>query len=33
MNFKHIPTDVRAEKITKGLCYYCDQPYDRIHKC
>ncbi|XP_074377058.1 uncharacterized protein LOC141718578 [Apium graveolens] len=31
--FKHIPADVRAEKIAKGLCYYCDQPYDRNHKC
>lgn len=32
-NFKYIPADVRAEKIAKGLCYYCDQPYDRNHKC
>lgn len=32
-NVGHIPTDVRAEKIAKGLCYFCDQPYDRQHKC
>ncbi|XP_056690258.1 uncharacterized protein [Spinacia oleracea] len=32
-NFRHIPADVRAEKIAKGLCYYCDAPYDRTHKC
>ncbi|XP_056688753.1 uncharacterized protein [Spinacia oleracea] len=32
-NFRHIPADVRAEKIAKGLCYYCDQHYDRNHKC
>lgn len=30
--FRHIPAEVRAEKIAKGLCYYCDQPYDRSHK-
>lgn len=24
-NFRFIPADVRAEKIAKGLCYYCDQ--------
>jgi len=23
----------RAEKIVKGLCYFCDQPYERGHKC
>lgn len=33
INFKHIPVDVRVEKISKGLCYYYDQPYDRVHKC
>ncbi|XP_056688530.1 uncharacterized protein [Spinacia oleracea] len=32
-NFRHVPADVRAEKIAKGLCYYCDQHYDRNHKC
>ncbi|XP_056698524.1 uncharacterized protein [Spinacia oleracea] len=32
-NFKYIPADVRQEKIAKGLCYYCDAPYDRNHKC
>lgn len=31
--FEHIPADVRAEKIAKGLCYFCDQPYSREHKC
>ena len=23
----------RADKIAKGLCYFCDQPYERGHKC
>jgi len=23
----------RAEKIAKGLCYFCDHPYERGHKC
>ncbi|VFQ70632.1 unnamed protein product [Cuscuta campestris] len=32
-NFKYIPADVRAEKIAKGLCYYCDQPFHKGHKC
>ncbi|XP_056683030.1 uncharacterized protein [Spinacia oleracea] len=32
-NFRHVPADVRAEKIAKVLCYYCDQHYDRNHKC
>ncbi|KAL2930706.1 Transcription factor bHLH25 [Bienertia sinuspersici] len=32
-NTTHIPADVRAEKIAKGLCYYCDKPYSRGHKC
>lgn len=31
--FKHIPADVRAQKIAKGLCYYCDQKYEKGHKC
>lgn len=30
---RYIPTDVRAEKIAKGLCYYCDKTYERGHKC
>ena len=30
---KYVPPDVRAEKIAKGLCYYCDAPYDRNQKC
>ncbi|XP_074363636.1 uncharacterized protein LOC141704251 [Apium graveolens] len=32
-NCRFIPADVRAEKIAKGLCYYCDQAYERGHKC
>ncbi|WOH00327.1 hypothetical protein DCAR_0519686 [Daucus carota subsp. sativus] len=28
-----IPAEVRAEKLAKGLCYYCDQKYERGHKC
>lgn len=24
---------MRQEKIAKGLCYYCDSPYNRNHKC
>ncbi|XP_021718566.1 uncharacterized protein LOC110686257 [Chenopodium quinoa] len=32
-NYKHIPADVRQEKIAKGLCYYCDQPYTRENQC
>ncbi|VFQ74355.1 unnamed protein product [Cuscuta campestris] len=31
--FKYIPADVRAEKIAKGLCYYCDKPFEKGHKC
>lgn len=31
--FKFIPADVRVEKMAKGLCYYCDQQYERGHKC
>lgn len=30
---RYIPADVRAEKIAKGLCYFCDQPYERGHRC
>lgn len=30
---RYIPADVRAEKIDKGLCYYCDQRYEKGHKC
>lgn len=29
----HVPADVKAEKIAKGLCYFCDQKYDKNHKC
>lgn len=30
---KFILAAVRAEKMAKGLCYYCDQPFDKGHKC
>ena len=30
---KFIPAAVRAEKMAKGLCYYCDQPFSIGHKC
>ena len=30
---RFIPAAERAEKIAKGLCYYCDQPFDKGHKC
>jgi len=23
----------KAHKIIKGLCYYCDQPYEKGHQC
>ena len=29
---KIISAAERASKIAKGLCYYCDQPYERGHK-
>ncbi|KAK9671838.1 hypothetical protein RND81_12G058100 [Saponaria officinalis] len=29
----YIPAAVRAEKMAKGECYYCNQPWDRNHKC
>ena len=32
-NNKFVPSDVKAEKIAKGLCYFCDQAYERGHKC
>ncbi|VFR03390.1 unnamed protein product [Cuscuta campestris] len=32
-NPKFIPASVRAEKIAKGLCYYCDKPFEKGHKC
>ena len=28
-----IPAAERADKITKGLCYFCDQPFERGPKC
>ncbi|KAJ8425815.1 hypothetical protein Cgig2_028176 [Carnegiea gigantea] len=30
---RFIPASERAEKIAKGLCYYCDKPFERGHKC
>ncbi|XP_021768532.1 uncharacterized protein LOC110732838 [Chenopodium quinoa] len=27
------PATIAQEKIAKGLCYYCDQPYTREHQC
>ncbi|XP_074342426.1 uncharacterized protein LOC141679976 [Apium graveolens] len=30
---RYIPANVRAGKIVKGLCYFCDQAYERGHKC
>lgn len=32
-SYPHILADVRAEKIAKGLFYYCDKKYDKNHKC
>ena len=32
-NFKYVPADVRASKIAQGLCFYCDKPFERGHKC
>lgn len=31
--FKFIPVEVRAKKMAKGLCYYCDKKYERGHRC
>ncbi|VFQ94927.1 unnamed protein product [Cuscuta campestris] len=30
---KFIPAAIRVEKIAKGLCYYCDKPFEKGHKC
>ena len=30
---RFIPASERAEKIAKGLCCYCDQSFERGHKC
>ena len=30
---RFIPASERVEKIAKGLCYYCDKPFERGHKC
>ena len=30
---RYIPAVERAEKIAKGLYYYCDQLFERGHKC
>ena len=29
--YPYIPANVKAEKIVKGLCYFCDQKYDKNH--
>jgi len=29
----YISAAQRAEKIAKGLCYFCDQPFEKGHKC
>lgn len=28
-----MPAKIRAEKIAQGLCYLCDKPYEKGHKC
>ena len=28
-----MPVAERTEKIAKGLCFLCDQPFKRGHKC
>ena len=30
---KFIPVAVRAKKMAKGLCSYCDQPFEKGHRC
>jgi len=30
---RFIPAAERAGKMAKGLCFLCDQPYERGHKC
>jgi len=30
---KFIHAVIRVQKIAKGLCYYCDQPFDKGHQC
>jgi len=30
---RFIPTVDKAKKMAKGLCYFCDQPLERGHKC
>lgn len=32
-NYRFVPARVKAEKMAKGLCYYCDKPFDKGHKC
>ncbi|XP_074298515.1 uncharacterized protein LOC141629403 [Silene latifolia] len=29
----YIPASVQAHKMAKGECYYCNQPWDKNHKC
>ena len=33
LNPKTLTPAERAEKLAKGLCFCCDQPYERGHKC
>ncbi|XP_074318129.1 uncharacterized protein LOC141654920 [Silene latifolia] len=30
---RHLTMAERADKIAKGICYFCDKPYVRGHKC
>ena len=30
---RYIPAAARAEKIANGLCYFCDQTFEKGHKC
>lgn len=30
---RFMPAAERAEKMAKGLCFFCDQPYERGHRC
>lgn len=32
-NFHVVPTKVRAEKMAKGICFYCDKPFERGRVC
>lgn len=30
---KTLTSAERAEKLAKGLCFFCDQPYEKRHRC